>query len=80
MAASYITPNQQGVVNYVTSNPVWILIHDGHKVIDFRESTTGRLLTKQKVYVADTQAEGQAEIDLLKLTPKSEKSLPNKPK
>lgn len=79
MAASYITPNADGIVNYVTSNPVWILVHDGKKVINFQESKMGTLFTKQKVYVADTQAEGQAEIDALKLAPQPTRPSQNKP-
>ena len=69
MAANYINPDENGIVNYVTVNPVWILIHDGKHIIDFKESKVGTLFTKQKVYVADTETEGKAEINKLKLAP-----------
>jgi exopolysaccharide biosynthesis protein len=70
MAASYIIPEKKTkIVKFTITTPVWILVHDGKQIISFREMSTGTLQTIQKVFVADTEAEAQAEVDALKLTP-----------
>jgi hypothetical protein len=70
MATNYIAPDATTkIVKFTPTTPVWILVHDGKQIISFKEMSTGTLQTIQKVFVADTEAEAQAEIDSLKLVP-----------
>ncbi len=67
MTTSYITPNEKGIIEFKPTSTVWVLVHNGKKIISLKEMSVGTLSTMQKVFVADTQAEAQAEADLLKL-------------